>query len=180
LRSTEQGTLLFCSDTNGRRIVHEASFEQGVKTLFEVPTDVPADSMVKALRVARDRIVVSTGYAASLICIDTARGELLQTIGGKAQPQPDGLRRPLSPHFFSGFQLLEGGAHLIANWQGHGQGHGGQGYQLLMYDRQGKLLWTFDQTEYPFVSSVNNVIALDDLDLGKLHDERGGVLAPVM
>ncbi len=179
LRLTEEGTLLFCSDTNGHRRVHEASFDHGVQTLFDVTAGVEADSMVKAVRLSRDRIAVSTGYAAGLITIDTARQEVVQSIGGKAQPQPENLRRPLSAHFFSGFQLFDSGDCLIANWQGHGRQHGSEGYQLLMYDRQGKLVWTFDQTEYPFISSLNNVIALDGLDLKKLHDERAGVLVPI-
>jgi len=42
-----------------------------------------------------------------------------------------------------------------------------------------KLGWRLDQTEYPMISSLNNVIALDGLDRDKLHDERNGVLAPI-
>jgi hypothetical protein len=179
LRLTDEGTFLFCSETNGERIVHEASFGAGLQTLFRIPDDVPADSMVKAVRTAPERIAVSTGYTASLLYIDTARQTLLQTIGGKGQTSPLTVRRPLSPHFFSGFQHFENGDCLIANWQGHGRDHGQQGYQLLMYGSDGQLFWTFDQTEYPFISSLNNVIALDGLDLERLHEERGGVLVPV-
>jgi len=179
LRLGDEGTLLFCSDTGGKRLVHEASWQDGVKTLIDLPSNVPAERIVKAVRVAPAVVVVSTGYAASLISVDTASGQVLQTIGGKTQAQPERLRRPLSPHFFSGFQLFANGDTLIANWQGHGQQHGAEGYQLLMYDRDGQLVWAFDQAEFPFISSVNNVIALDHLDVGVLHDERGGVLVPI-
>jgi len=68
---------------------------------------------------------------------------------------------------------------LIANWQGHGPSHAADGYQVLMYSAQGELVWTFDQTEYPHMTSLNNVIALDGLDTSRLHDERRGVLAGI-
>jgi hypothetical protein len=179
VRPTSVGTLLFCSETDGKRLVHEADWQAGVKTLFRIPDDVPADSMLKALRIAPDRIAVSTGYAASLIIVDTTRGAVVQTIGGKAQAEPAGLRRALSPNFFSGYQILPSGDYLIANWQGHGPTHGADGYQLLMYTPDGELVWTFDQTEYPQMTSLNNVIALDGLDTSRLHDERAGKLAAI-
>lgn len=179
IRHTADDKLLFCSETAGRRLVHEADWSGGIRTLFEIPEGVAADSMVKALRVAPDRIVVSTGYAASLLEIDTARGVVLRSIGGKAQTEPSGLRRPLSPHFFSGYQLLADGSYLVANWQGHGPTHAGDGYQVLSYAPDGSLSWCFDQAEFPRLTSLNNVIALDGLDTSRLHDERSGTLAPV-
>jgi hypothetical protein len=178
LRLTEQSTFLFCSETNGKKLVHEADWDRGVKTLFEVPADVPADSMVKATRISPDVITVSTGYAASIIRVDTARGKVLQTIGGRATRDETG-KRPLSPFFFSGYQMFGDGDFLIANWQGHGPGHNAQGYQLLQFDREGKLVWRFDQTEFPFIQSLNNVIALYELDTNKLHDELRGVIVPI-
>lgn len=179
LRHTADDKLLFCSETNGRRLVHEADWIAGVRTLVEIPADVPADSMVKALRIAKDRVVVSTGYAASLVELDTANGSVTRSIGGKQQREPEGLRRPLSPHFFSGYQMFVDGSFLVANWQGHGPTHAGEGYQLLSYSADGALQWCFDQAEFPQMASINNVIALDGLDTSRLHDERAGVLQPL-
>jgi len=179
IRLTAEGTFLFCSETDGKRLIHELSWQHGVSVLFEVPSGVPADSMVKAVRVSSDIVTVSTGYAASLLRIDTARKEVLQTIGGKSQSEPSGAKRPLSPFFFSGYQMLDNGDYLIANWQGHSAERNGQGYQLLQYSRQGELLWFFDQTAFPVTSSLNNLIALDHLDAGRLHDEPNGVLIPM-
>ncbi len=176
VRHTADDSLLFCSETDGQRVIHEATWTGGVKTLFRIPEGVAADSMLKAVRVASGRVVVSAGYSASLLVIDTAQGAVVQTIGGKLQPEPKGLRRLLSPHFFSGFQLLPGGEYLLANWQGHGPSHAADGYQVLMYDASGQLVWSFDQTEYPRMTSLNNVIALDGLDTSRLHDERNGVI----
>jgi len=177
LRLTEVGSFLFCSETHGKKLIHEGDWSDELRTLFEIPGDVPADSMVKAVRVAKDIITVSTGYAASLIRVDTAQKKVLQTIGGRAMRDDSG-KRPLSPFFFSGYQMFADGDFLVANWQGHGLGHNPQGYQLLQFDRDGKIVWRFDQTEYPNISSLNNVIALDGLDTSKLHDERSGVLVP--
>jgi hypothetical protein len=176
VRHTVNGSLLFCSETEGQRVIHEATWSGGVKTLFRIPDGVAADSMLKAVQVAPDRVVVSAGYSASLLVVDTARGAVVQTIGGKAQPEPAGLRRSLSPNFFSGFQLLPNASFLIANWQGHGPSHARDGYQVLMYAADGELAWTFDQTEYPHMASLNNVLALDGLDTSRLHDERRGVI----
>jgi hypothetical protein len=35
------------------------------------------------------------------------------------------------------------------------------------------------KTEYPHMTSLNNVIALDGPDTSRLHDERNGVLAAI-
>ncbi len=179
VRHTPEGKLLFCSETRGKRLVHQADWNEGVSTLFEIPAEVAADSMVKAMRIGPDRLAVSSGYTASLLIIDTKLGRVVQTIGGKQQAEPAGLLRPLSPHFFSGYQLLRTGDYLVANWQGHGPSHAGDGYQVLLYGVDGSLKWCFDQTEYPHMTSLNNVIALDDLDTSLLHDEQQGQLAPV-
>jgi hypothetical protein len=49
----------------------------------------------------------------------------------------------------------------------------------LSYDSDGTLTWCFDQAEFPHLTSLNNVIALDGLDTSRLHDERSGSLAPL-
>jgi hypothetical protein len=120
--------------------------------------------MVKAVRIAKDQISVSTGYAASLIVVDTRAHEVRRTIGGKQQFETQKEARSLSPFFFSGYQMFEDGSFLISNWQGHSAEKNGQGYQVLQYDRDGQLTWMFDQTAFPYMSSLNNVIALDGLD----------------
>lgn len=178
VRQTAAGTMLFCSEKAGKNFVHEVAWQSAVHTLFEVPSGVPADSMVKAVRVSPSVITVSTGYAASLLRVDTDAHQVLLTIGGKAHSDSPDLDRPLSPFFFSGYQTMSNGEYLIANWQGHSAGKNRQGYQLLQYDAQGKLIWAFDQTEYPQLSSINNVLAIGGLDTEQLHDEPSGVLVP--
>lgn len=179
IRLTGEGTFLFCSETNGRSVIHELGWNEGMRTLFEVPDDVPADSMVKAVRIAPHVVTVSTGYAASLLVIDTEGQRLLQTIGGRGHLEPRGAERPLSPFFFSGYQMLPSRDFLLGNWQGHSSERNGQGYQLLRFNAAGDLIARFDQTRFPLMSSLNNVIALDDLDTARLHDEPNGILVPM-
>lgn len=179
LRRTRDTRFLFCSETAGRAVVHELDWAAGVRDLFAASAASPADSMVKAVRIGADVVMVSTGYAASLLRVDVARGRVLQTIGGKRQPRPHQAARELSPFFFSGYQLFADGSVLIANWQGHSRELNGQGYQALRYDADGALMWLFDQARFPAMSSLNNVLALDDLDTARLHDEPDGVLVPV-
>jgi hypothetical protein len=179
IRLTGEGTFLFCSETEGRSVIHELSWHEGMRALFEVPDEVPADSMVKVVRIAPNELVVSTGYAASLIVIDMARKRVSRTIGGKGHPEPKGAKRPLSPFFFSGYQMLPNGDFLVSNWQGHSAERNGQGYQLLRFNAAGDLAARFDQRQFPMASSLNNVIALDGLDTARLHDEPNGVLVPL-
>ena len=179
VRQTETGSFLFCSETEGRSVIHEAAWTTGARALFEVPSDVAADSMVKAVRISADVVTVSTGYAATLLRVDTAQKKILQVLGGKSQQTSPEFTRPLSPFFFSGYQMFANGDYLISNWQGHSAAKNAQGYQLLRYSGEGDLLWSFDQTAYPFMSSLNNVIALDGLNTGRLHDEPRGILVPI-
>jgi outer membrane protein assembly factor BamB len=177
-RHTSDGTILFCSETDGRRTIHEFDFESGLRTSCTIPGHVPADSMVKAVRLGNGNLLVSTGYAASVIEINPGTGDM-RTVGGKQQAEPPGQRRLVNPNFFSGYQVFADGSILVANWQGHGPSHGPDGYQLLMYAPDGSVAWAFDQTEYPVMTSLNNVIALDDLDVSRLHDERTGPHIPL-
>ncbi len=180
IRLTGEGTFLFCSETNDRSVIHELAWNGGMRTLFEVPDDMPTDSMVKAVRIAPHVVTVSTGYAASLLVIDTEGRRALRTVGGKGHPEPRGADRPLSMFFFSGYQMLPNGDFLISNWQGHSAERNGQGYQLLRFNPAGQLIARFDQTLFPTIASLNNVIALDGLDTTKLHDEPNGVLVPLL
>jgi hypothetical protein len=179
LRLTEQGTFLFMSDTAVRKAVYEGSWEGNAQLVFELPGDVAAGHMTKAVRTGPNEVTISTGYGASLLRIDTQNDVVTKLIGGAGQPQPDGAERPLEAHFFGGFQLRPSGDYVVANWIDHGLGHNDEGYQLLQYDHEGTLVWYLDQTDFPDISSLHNVIVLDGLDTSKLHDDRGGLLEPL-
>jgi hypothetical protein len=122
----------------------------------------------EALRLASGDVLVATGYAASLEVFG-ADQQLKQTItGGEG----------VNPYFFADVQVMPGGgSYVVANWQGHGTGLGAMGLQVVEYDTAGKLIWSWKQ-DASFVSSLQQVVVLDALDLDKLQVEnpQSGVL----
>ena len=72
---------------------------------------------------------------------------------------------------------LRNGNLIVANWQNHGTGHGGEGIQLIEMDSLGALVWQYKQ-DPARITSLHSVIVLDGLDLRLGHDENDGVMAP--
>lgn len=167
LRRTPQGTFLIGVGTK----LAEVNWNN--QSVWEM--DVPnGNSVYQGLRLADGTVAVASGYGAAILVIDPTPKKVLKTIGGKAQPDA----ATVVPNFYAGFQILPNGHFVVTNWEGHGGGNGGKGYQLLEYDSSGALVWKWKQ-DPNLVSSLHGVIVLDRLDTSKLHDEVNGVLAPV-
>ncbi|MCU0771111.1 MAG: arylsulfotransferase family protein [Verrucomicrobia bacterium] len=164
IRQTSAGTYLMCCNDRIREGTRDGKY------LREFPVEGFLHAW-KAVRLPNDHLLVSAGYGAFAVELD-ARGNVLRKIGGKEQ-LPESVR----PYFFALFQLLPNGHLVLANWQGHGPGLGHSGVQLLEFDPAGELVWTWSQAE--LISSLQGVLVLDDLDPGRLHDERRGVMQPV-
>ena len=123
----------------------------------------------QAIRLSNGNTIVSSGFAANMQVFDKA-GKLIDSISGPAS---------VHPYFFGGYQVLKNGNFLVTNWQGHGEGHGGSGVQLLEYSPKGKLIWQWKQDPAKY-SSLQGVIALDGLDTEKLNVENNnGILSSV-
>jgi hypothetical protein len=123
----------------------------------------------QALRLKNGQTVVSTGYGKDLEFF-SADGKRIDTITGPPA---------VNPNFFAGFQVLANGNYVVANWQGHGPGHGGSGIQVLEYSPAGKLVWTWQQDANK-ISSLHAAIVLDALNPEFMYTEdENGVLAPV-
>jgi len=164
IRQTEQGTyLMSCNDR-----IREGSRE-GIY-LREYPVEGFYHAW-KALRLPNGNLIVSAGYGAFVVELD-AGGKILRQFGGKGRV-PEKVR----PFFYAMFQLLPNGNVVLANWQGHGPGFGNSGMQLLEFDAAGEIVWSWSKAE--LISSLQGVLVLDGLDTSKLHDERGGVMAPI-
>ncbi len=174
-------SFVFCSTVEGsnQRTVQRGTWDSGLTQLYGFAADHAAIHMFKVVQTATNEVTVATGYGASIVRVDIGTKQVTATIGGTSQPAPEGATRELSPNFYAGFQILENGDYLVTNWQGHGGGNNAKGYQLIQYDRDGNLIWFFDQTEYPQISSLHNVIALDGLDTTKLSDDRAGAIVPL-
>jgi hypothetical protein len=162
IRQTPTGTFLVAADT----VVFEG--DATGKILWRVDA-APADSHVwQALRIPSGETVVSTGYGASLALFG-ADGTLHKTITGPAS---------VGPYQFVGFQILASGDYVVANWQGHSGEKAG--VQLLEYDPQGTLVWSYRPNTTTQSLSLHAVIVLDGLDTGKLNvDDTTGVLVAV-
>jgi hypothetical protein len=165
IRQTAQGTLLMsCNDR-----IREGDLEGNYLREFPVEGFYHA---WKALRLPDGHLLVSAGYGAFMVELD-ATGNELRRFGQKARV-PD----EVNPFFYAMFQLLENDHVVVANWQGHGPGFGDSGVQLLEFDEDGHIVWQWSDSSR--ISSLQGVLVLDGLDLSKLHDERDGVMRPLV
>lgn len=165
IRQTEQGTyLMSCNDR-----IREGSPDGAY--LREFPIDGFYHAW-KALRQPNGNLIVSAGYGAFVVELDP-NGRILRKFGGKDQV-PENVR----PFFYAMCQLLPNGHVVVANWQGHGPGFGSSGVQLIEFDPVGTLVWTWSKAE--MISSLQGLMVLDGLDTSKLHDERAGVMQPLV
>jgi hypothetical protein len=167
MRRTPQGTFLLGV---GAKLA-EVNWDK--QTVWEM--SIPDGNYVfQGLRLPSGNLAATSGYGVAILVIDPSTKKVLTTVGGKSQPDAT----TIVPNFYGGFQVLPNGHFVVTNWEGHGGGNGGKGIQLLEYDSAGLLVWKWKQ-EPSLVSSLHDVIVLDGLDTTKLHDDVGGVLAPV-
>ncbi len=123
----------------------------------------------KALRLSTGQTVVATGYEASLQFF-SATEQFEGRLKGPAET---------TPNFYCDFQLLPSGNYLVTNWQGHGEGLGDMGHQLVELTPSGEKAWSWQQ-DASYVSSLQAAILLDGLDLARLHvEDTTGELVPV-
>jgi hypothetical protein len=167
MRQTAQGTYLFtCNDS-----LKEGDTTGKIIWKIYMPGRPPANMHSwKAVRLDNGNVFVSTGYGAYLAEFDK-NGAIVRTIG--AVPQPAGV----NPYFYSLFQLFKNGNCVVANWQGHGVGHGGAGIELLEFDKTGALVWQWNKPA--IISSLQGVLVLDSLNTGILCDDRNGIMTPL-
>ncbi len=125
----------------------------------------------KPLRLPNGNLLVTAGYGAFLVELNPD-GNILRKIGGK-----ESLPAEVRPFFYAMFQLLPHGNIVLANWQGHGPGLGNSGVQLLELNPSGNMVWSWSRPEW--ISSLQGVLVLDELDASLLHDERDGVMKPL-
>jgi hypothetical protein len=72
------------------------------------------------------------------------------------------------------FQILQNGNVVITNWTAE---NGGKGQQLVEYDRDGNMVWSWDDAAVR-PQGMETLLVLDNLDTAVLNDDRDGVLKP--
>jgi len=165
IRQTNAGTyLMSCNDC-----IREGSRDG--KYLREFPVEGFYHAW-KSLRLPNGNLIVTAGYGAFVVELGPA-GKIIRKFGGK-ESVPEKVR----PFFYAMFQLLPNGNIVLANWQGHGPGFGNSGVQLMEFNPEGEIVWSWSKKD--LISSLQGVLVLDGLDRTKLHDERDGVMKPWM
>jgi hypothetical protein len=166
-RATSTGTYLFSVNTVFKEADTQGSYTgrrfhaEGFKHAW------------KALHLANGDTLCSAGFGAFMAEFDSS-GALVRKFGGEGEVPPE-----VHPHFYALFQLLADGDVVVANWQGHGPGHGATGAQLIEFDPRGKIVWHWDNRQNLAFSSVQGVLVLDGLNPALLHDERNGLMEPL-
>ena len=164
LRQTAKGTFLFITDTT----IREGDATGAV--VWEAKVDGFRHAW-KAVRLPSGNTLASAGFGAFLVELDPAGG-IVRKFGGKEETPA-----AVKANFYATFQLLPNGNVVVANWQGHGPGHGSSGVQLLEFDKSGAIVWQWSESEK--ISSMQGVLVLDGLDTAVLHDERNGIMEPL-
>ncbi len=163
IRQTSKGTFLMMCDTRIRE-----------GTAGDYIWDAPVEGLShtwKAVRLPSGNTLAAAGYGASLVELDPA-GKVVRRFGGR-----ENVPVEVNPFFYAMFQLLPDGSIVVANWQGHGPGHGCSGIQLLQFDANGSIVWSWSKPDR--ISSLQGVLVLDGLDTALLHDERNGPMEPI-
>jgi hypothetical protein len=165
VRQTQAGTFLVTVDD----AVIESDADGNILSRMNVPrVNQMASHVWQALRLATGDTVVSTGYAASIEIFDQK-----QILSRTITAPPD-----VVPNQFVGFQILIGGNYLVANWLGHS----GEvmGVQLLEFDPEGALVWSYRPDPVTESLSLHHVIVLDQLDTSQMYvDDTTGLLVAV-
>jgi hypothetical protein len=167
VRQTKTGTFLMAcndtikeADTNGTFIWK--TYLQG--------TLATNKHMWKIVRLDNGNVFVAAGYGAFLAEVN-ASGAIVREIG--AAPQPAGV----NPYFYGMSQIMPNGDVVVANWEGHGAGHGNAGIALLEFNASGTIVWQWNKPA--IISSLQGVLVLDSLNTNLLYDDRNGTMAPL-
>jgi hypothetical protein len=164
VRQTAGGTFLFARDT----MIQEGD---STGSFFWKARIAGFSHAWKGVRLTNGNTLMSAGYGAFMVEVDKA-GTIVWKFGAAGS-----VPTAVAPFFYGMFQLLKNGNVVVANWQGHGDGHGASGIQLLEFDKTGALVWQWSKAG--IISSLQGVCVLDSLNTALLHDERNGVMEPV-
>ncbi len=168
IRRTPAGTVLVGKGNNNKDFMLEMT-KEGQEIWRAENNNWPAHM---ALRLPSGDTVVASGHGKTLLFFDKA-AKLKKSIGGPTAAEAADVK----PHYSGAFFLMPNGNFIMTNWQGHENNLGSSGRQIIEYNADGKLVWYWKQ-DAKRISSVHNILVLDNLDLTKMHDDVNGILSP--
>jgi hypothetical protein len=140
-RVLENGNILYVT---GKRVVEADQTGEIVKTLSLAGAGYTAN------RLSNGHTIATAGGAALVQQFD-AQDKVVHTWGGQDK-HPD-----VDLTWFSGFDVLENGNVVVANWRGHG--YGGNGPHIIEFDADNRVVWTWAELEK--AKYVTNVLVLE-------------------
>lgn len=143
MRPTPQGSYLLCANDH----ILETTPELVALRRFEA---AGLEHAWKAERLEDGSTLVSAGYGAFMTRFD-AKGICVKMFGDEGTVPAE-----VAPFFYAGYERLDNGRLLVANWQGHGPGNGYKGRQLLEFNAWGQMLrsWSFGD----HISSLQGIL----------------------
>jgi hypothetical protein len=148
IRQTAANTLLFGSNTDW---VHEISLQGEIVRKFQLPD---AKYTYQISELPNGHLLVAAGYAGFLAEVDK-QNNTVRRWGGR--PEPEGLVYI----FMSQFQILENGHLVVATWTGHHTDDSEKGQQLVEFDTEGNVVWTWHDSS--LAGSVHSLIVMDEI-----------------
>ena len=166
MRFTADNTLMLSENDGATEIsiMPDVPEAQRIVRRFQLPRSRNA---YMALKAADGTCWVAGGYAQGLFQYKPD-GTLLREF--KAA-QPEGF----SNWFYAGFQMLKNGHIVQANWTGHGAKDFKEGWKLIEFDADGKVVWHWHVPKEQ-AGTINGILVLDDLDTTVFNDDETGIL----
>jgi hypothetical protein len=131
-----------------------------------------------ALRLPNGNTLISNGYGGQMVLVDS-KAKVLKQFPTQADKNGSDFWSQAKPNFFAGFQILKNGNIVVTNWEGHGGGNGGTGFQLIEIDSGLTKVVSYWKQDPALVSSLHGVLVLDSLDTKNMYSDINGILAPV-
>lgn len=166
LRLTADGNVLLAEEAG----VTEVAFDPapgGGKIVHRVKLPRSRNAFM-ALKSAGGNYLVGAGFAQAFLEL-TPEGKVVRDLSA-AMPAP------LTNKFCAGFHVLPGGDVVVCNWTGHAAPDSKLGWQMVQFDKDGKVVWKWHDPQR--AGTAIGVIVLDGLDANAFHHDVDGVLKP--